>query len=296
MRFWLLLFAVLIFCCQSVFASGDVSQTAPERVFKLSVRGTMHQGSVLFLTLSGDLADCSADAVFRGKKAVFSQCGDMLVATFPIALDCPKGAYKMQITVKTPIGDDSFERLIKTEEHTYGRQQLWLSESQLATYDDPQADKDNNDIISALSFDTGGIVWHKKFIKPTSGPTTTVFGLKRFYNNDPEPEFHRGVDIAAPAGQQVVASQDGIVRMAKRNLKLHGDTVVIDHGRGIGTIYIHMNSINVKEGDIVRQGQQIGTVGAKGVSTGPHLHWAAYSHALPIDPAQLLQMPADWAE
>lgn len=285
----LFLFLFISICISTAFA-----QTAEN--FKLSVKGSFLQGSVLFLAVSSDTLDgITAQAEFRGKKANFFRSGDSLQTSVPVALDCPKGAYKLTVNVfkgKENIG--KIERVIKTEEHTYGRQQLWLSDSQLSTYDDPQADKDNDDILKALSFQTDGIEWENKFIIPTSGRVSTLFGLKRFYNDDPEPEFHRGVDISAPSGQKIVATQNGIVRMAKRNLVLHGDTVVLDHGRMVGSIYIHMNSISVKEGDVVKQGQVIGTVGAKGVSTGPHLHWAVYSCAVPVDPKQLINMPADW--
>ena len=284
-------FLIILFCCSVALAQSSDN-------FKLSVKGSVLQGSVLFLAVSSDsLESITAEAEFRSKKATFFSCGDLLQTSVPVALDCPKGAYKLTVSIfKNGEKIKTLERVIKTEEHTYGRQQLWLSESQLATYDDPQADKDNDDILKALSFQTDGIKWENKFITPTAGRVSTLFGLKRFYNDDPEPEFHRGVDISAPSGQKIVATQNGIVRMAKRNLVLHGDTVVLDHGRGVGSIYIHMNSISVKEGDVVKQGQVIGTVGAKGVSTGPHLHWAVYSCAVPVDPKQLVNMPSDWID
>ena len=288
-----ILFSVF-FCL--IFSLSVFSQEKSS--YELSVKGSVIQGSALFLTVkSADSDDITASASFRGKKADFVKFGNRLKTTVPVALDSPEGAYKLTVEIfKENKKAELFERIVKVKAHTYGKQQLWLSDSQLSKYDDPQADKDNDDILKALSFHTDGIEWNNRFIQPTEGYISTLFGLKRFYNNDPEPEFHKGLDISAPLGQKVYSSQNGIVRMARRNLVLHGDTVVIDHGRGIGTIYLHMNSISVKEGDFVKQGQTIGTVGNKGASTGPHLHWATYSNATAIDPKQLINMPLDWLE
>lgn len=260
----------------------------------LSVKGASIQGSILFLRLTGVDAQTEAKAEFDSITVDFVKDGGELAITLPIRLNAPSGAHPLTVTAKTTAGALTFKRTVNVLAHTYGRQNLWLSESQLAKYDDPQADRDNAAIKKALGFVTEGISWTNRFIVPTQGHVVTLFGLKRFYNSDPEPEFHRGIDIAAPLGQKIKASQNGIVRFAKRNLVLHGDSVVIDHGKGVGTLYLHMNTINVKEGQIVSQGDVIGTVGSKGASTGPHLHWAAYSQGEPVDPGQLTKtMPAD---
>lgn len=261
--------------------------------YRIGLQGNVRQGSILFVTLKNASQQTEAQLSFRGKTSKMIWNGQNLAGTVPVALDCPKGVHTLSVTVEGP-QPLRLERAVNTTEHTYGTQQLWLSQSQLETYDDPQADRDNDAIKKAIGQDAGEILWEKNFIWPTPGRTSTLFGLKRFYNDDPEPEFHRGIDIAAPSGQIVKAAQNGVVRFVGRDLKLHGDTAVISHGQGVSTLYIHMNSVSVKEGQTVRQGDPIGTVGSKGVSTGPHLHWAAYSQGEPVDPKLLMQLPAGW--
>ena len=121
------------------------------------------------------------------------------------------------------------------------------------------------------------------FIMPVTGEITTEFGLVRYVNDDPTPTRHSGIDIAAPTGTPVLASNSGKVLFAAQ-IALTGNTVLIDHGMGIKTWYYHMNSLKVAKGDMVAKGQQLGTVGQTGFSTGPHLHFAMSVNNVYVDP------------
>jgi murein DD-endopeptidase MepM/ murein hydrolase activator NlpD len=276
------------------------TQKPPAEIQQLQIqaKGTPRQGSVLFLSVPGTKADQTGECAWRSTTRPLTWQGGSLGIIIPVALDAKPGGYTAKITVKNRDGSVAgrAEKKIDVAAHTYGTQQLWLSQAQLNRYDDPQSDRDNEAIHKALSFYTPGITWTSQFIWPINSYISTQFGLKRFYNNDPEPEFHRGFDLPGTTGTPVKASQKGIVRFAREKLVLHGTAVVIDHGRGIGTLYIHMNSLKVKAGDRVEQGQVIGTVGSTGVATGPHLHWAAYCFDVPIDPRLLFRLPAECLE
>ncbi len=264
--------------------------------YQLQVRGTPQQGSILLVSIPGTQPDQTGECSWRNRTRPLSWQGKSLGIILPVPLDARPGGYTIKIALKNADGSvaGKAEKKIDVSAHTYGTQQLWLSQEQLNRYDDPQSDRDNEAIHRALSFYTPGITWNTQFIWPISSYISTQFGLKRFYNNDPEPEFHRGFDLPGSIGTPVKASQRGIVRFAKEKLLLHGTAAVIDHGRGIGTLYIHMNSLKVNVGDRVEQGQIIGTVGRTGVATGPHLHWAAYAFDEPIDPRLLFRLPAEW--
>ena len=121
------------------------------------------------------------------------------------------------------------------------------------------------------------------FIWPTSGRLTTEFGQTRYINGAPASSRHSGLDIAAPTGKVVKAANSGKVVLARR-LILTGNTVVIDHGEGLFSVYYHMNGLSVKTGEIVGRGQQIGTVGSTGFSTGPHLHFTMSYYTMNIEP------------
>ena len=130
------------------------------------------------------------------------------------------------------------------------------------------------------------------FIWPVQGRVSGVYGSQRVLNGEARAP-HLGVDIAAPKGSLVVASADGVVSLAYNGMFFSGNVMVIDHGLGLGTIYAHLERLLVKEGQKVEQGQPIGTVGATGRVTGPHLHWGVNLFRVGLDPALLVpDMPA----
>ncbi len=124
---------------------------------------------------------------------------------------------------------------------------------------------------------------HLDFIAPVDGRLSSLFGLKRFFNDIPK-RPHNGLDIAAPTGTPVLAPADATV-IDTGHYYFNGNTVFLDHGQGLLSAYLHLNSIQVKAGDKLRQGQQLGTVGETGRVTGPHLHWIVYLNHTPVDPA-----------
>ena len=114
------------------------------------------------------------------------------------------------------------------------------------------------------------------------------FGGQRIINTIPK-NPHRGMDLAAPEGTPVIAPADGIVVMTGKNFFYSGNMVVVDHGQGLHTIYAHLQDINVKKGQTIKQGEKIATVGKTGRVTGPHLHWGASLHGTRFDPQKLLE-------
>jgi murein DD-endopeptidase MepM/ murein hydrolase activator NlpD len=123
---------------------------------------------------------------------------------------------------------------------------------------------------------------------PVLGTITGVYGSQRILNGEKR-QPHTGVDVAAPQGTPVTAAADGVVTLAGA-LYLTGNTVVIDHGHGLSTTYAHLARLDIRPGDRVGQGQAIGTVGATGRVTAPHLHWGADWGDARLDP-QLLAGP-----
>lgn len=129
-------------------------------------------------------------------------------------------------------------------------------------------------------FDTG-------FMWPVQGPISGVFGSQRILNGKPRSP-HNGVDVAAPRGTPVMAMGDGVVALVEQNMFFTGKTVMIDHGLGLTSVYVHMDMITVSDGEFVTKGMQIGTVGATGRVTGPHLHWGVSWFKTHLDPALLV--------
>lgn len=124
-------------------------------------------------------------------------------------------------------------------------------------------------------------------IWPAIGRISGIFGSQRILNGEPRAP-HLGVDVAGPVGQPVVAMASGIVALAEDDLFFTGGTVFLDHGSGLLSVYAHLDSVDVPEGVEVARGEAIGTIGATGRVTGPHLHWGVYWLDQSIDPERLV--------
>jgi len=129
----------------------------------------------------------------------------------------------------------------------------------------------------------------QSFIWPVTGTISGVFGSQRYYNGEPR-RPHYGVDVAATTGTPIHAPAGGVVTLADADMYFEGGLVFLDHGQGVTTLIMHMSRLDVKTGDVVKQGDVIGAVGGTGRATGPHLHWGMYWRGAYLDP-QLLAGP-----
>lgn len=125
------------------------------------------------------------------------------------------------------------------------------------------------------------------------GNITSEYGAVRIINDNP-PRRHAGLDLGGlPEGTPVKATQAGVVRLAD-SLLAPGKTVILDHGMGLNSSYLHLHEIKVDPGDMVEKGEVIGTLGQTGYATGPHLHWEIRLWELPLCPEQFLEAPPTW--
>ena len=128
------------------------------------------------------------------------------------------------------------------------------------------------------------------FYKPVKkARRSSIFGSQRILNGVPK-SFHNGTDYAAPRGTPVYAMTDGIVVQAADDFYYSGNFILLDHGHGLNSVYLHLSKKDVKEGDAVKKGQKIGEIGTTGRSTGPHLHWGVQWYKKRVDPEYLLDM------
>jgi biotin carboxyl carrier protein len=140
-------------------------------------------------------------------------------------------------------------------------------------------------IVAARAQTTDADGWRQQFIWPTTGRISTKFGSQRIYKNGEAGSYHSGIDIARATGTTVVAPADGVVILAATSpFTLEGNLLMLDHGMGLNSAFLHLSRIDVKVGDHVRQGQAIGQVGSTGRATGPHLHWSLRWRDAKLDP------------
>jgi len=127
--------------------------------------------------------------------------------------------------------------------------------------------------------------WRQAMIWPAAGRISGEFGAQRIYQGEPG-AYHAGTDIAAPSGAEIRAPANGVVVLAAADetLTLEGHLLIVDHGMGLASAFLHCSDLVVREGDSVVQGQLLGHVGMTGRATGPHLHWALTWHGRRLDP------------
>jgi murein DD-endopeptidase MepM/ murein hydrolase activator NlpD len=188
----------------------------------------------------------------------------------------------LNIRIKT--GDESQNLAIALANRTFPVQRIRLSGK--ANQDATQLELDRVNAFKKLV--TPQKFWQGKFIAPSAARLSTGFGIRRYYNGVfAEDYYHRGLDYAGGMGSPVVAPAAGRVELIGREadgFRVHGNIIGIDHGQGVGSVFLHLSKINVKQGDFVVAGQKIGAIGSTGASTGPHLHWGLYVNGLAVDP------------
>ncbi len=148
---------------------------------------------------------------------------------------------------------------------------------------------EQKEVEAARAIDSNRMEFLGPFQWPLWGRISGVYGSQRFYNGEPR-RPHFGVDVAAPIGTPVHAPADATVTLAEPDLFFSGGTLIMDHGYGVSSTFLHLSRLLVKTGDTVRAGQVVGEVGATGRATGPHLDWRINWYNVRIDP-QLVAPP-----
>ena len=200
--------------------------------------------------------------------------------TYELAVEVKQGEQVKQLSFNVLVAKEKF-----TIEHLkLPKDKVDLDEKALIRWKTEQ-----EQVREALTENSRLKLWHSNFVEPVSGKRTGIFGSVRIMNGQAR-NPHNGEDIGAPMGADVVATNDGIVRITVDHI-FSGKGVFVDHGLGFYTMYFHLSEILVKDGDLVTAGQIIGKVGATGRATGPHLHWGVKLNGARVNPYALLDLP-----
>lgn len=260
----------------------------------LEVRGATWPGGILFVSVPSDEFQ-GGTWTWAGHTGELSPAPYGLRAGLAVPLDASVGGSATLKLALTRKGGEKVElsRKIRIESKWRPVQYLSMSASNEAKYTDPQADREEEKVLAALRDLQPGPRWKGSFRDPSDAPRSSPFGVRRVRNGRTA-GFHRGLDYADYVGGAVVAPAGGVVTLVGRNFVLLGNCVVVNHGEGLTSIYMHLSGVDVKEGQAVQPGQRLGRVGNTGASTGPHLHYATYFHGEPVDPDLLRDLPAEW--
>jgi murein DD-endopeptidase MepM/ murein hydrolase activator NlpD len=218
-----------------------------------------------------------------------------------VSLETKPGAYPLELHGETfsgqPAGSGqsvdeaiSFEKKIRVGRQHYPRVLLKVPARYTAPSPDDQREIEQDKETKAEAFKTlsADREWNGSFAPPVNAAISDVFGVERVFNGSVQ-STHQGLDFRVPSGTSVAAVNRGRVILA-RALFFEGNCVVIDHGQGLLTLYLHLSKFLVKEGDDVSKGQAIGLSGGTGRATGPHLHLAVRWQGMYLDPQVLLKL------
>jgi len=211
-----------------------------------------------------------------------------------VSLETKPGAYPIVLHAETSLGQAgpaiSFEKKIRVERQRYPRVPLQVPARYTAPSpeDQRQIDQDKETKTEVFKTVSASREWKGSFAPPADAAISDVFGVERVFNGSVQ-STHQGLDFRVPSGTSIAAVNSGHVILA-RPLFFEGNCVVIDHGQGLLTLYLHLSKFLVKEGDDVEKGQPIGLSGGTGRATGPHLHLAVRWQGVYLDPQVLLKL------
>lgn len=228
---------------------------------------------------------------FNKKRVLVKKDGDEWQAIIGLPLSIKPGEHKATIVSKN--GKKTYRKFNVTDKD-YETRHITISNKRMVSptkKDIERHYKEKPLIVAALKKWTDNPKVQMQFAVPVKGRFSSIFGLKRIYNNQKRIRRHTGLDIAAPEGTPITAPARGKV-IRTGSYFFTGNSVFIDHGQGLITMYSHLNKIDVKSGQSLQQGEKIGTVGMTGRVSGPHLHWVVSLNNTKVDPKLFISTDA----
>jgi murein DD-endopeptidase MepM/ murein hydrolase activator NlpD len=249
------------------------------------------QGQALIVSLERLPARSRAALSWDGRQYPIYALSDGWRGVIPIRIQERPGTHSVLMSYTSSGGErHSLRRAVSVGRTPVRTQRLTMARKTEKLYSYPGRKKELATVRRALLTETPRQFWNRDFLIPIHGRYSTWFGERRIRNGRVV-GTHMGLDIAAPQGTPIRADADGRVRLS-RALTMHGKTVVIDHGLGVCSIFLHQSALRCREGQLVHRGDVIGEVGMTGVATGPHVHWSVYVHGTAVSPLFWTKLPA----
>ena len=272
--------AALRFAALLLLSAGSQAATA-EPALPLESRVP---GGIAFIAVPG--ADLAPHVTFDGRRCAVIRKENRWIAVVGIPLAAKVGAHKLKVSTPAETLDVPFtvtDKQYRTQKLTIKNQrQVDPNPDDLRRI---QQEQKRSDTALSLFSDSGAPAL--SLASPVKGVRSDSFGSRRVFNGQPRSP-HSGMDIAAPTGTPIHSPAAGKV-VESGDFFFNGNTLYIDHGYGLVTMYCHLDSIAVKTGDVVAAGDVIGKVGATGRVTGPHLHWGVALNRAMVDPRLFLE-------
>ena len=256
---------------------------------------TAGQGQALQMRYPTEPGLTGVTVGWSGHRIPFTQRGDDWLVTVGVDLDSKPGDHAVDVTFAYADGRTRVVRepiIVRAEQYPTTELQVEERFVELSPEDQARADREAAETSAIYDTFTPERFWTEAFEVPVRGAKDgRNFGHRRVFNGQPRAP-HSGADLRATTGTPIYAANRGRVVLAK-DLFFSGNAVFIDHGYGLYTTYLHLSKIDVKIGDVLERGQQLGLAGATGRVTGPHLHWGVRLLDNRLDPFSLVRIGAE---
>ncbi len=262
---------ILLFC---LWLTG-----APVHAIDLPMESRV-PGGLALIELGIPTSEAAPEVRYDNRRVLLMPRQDQWIAVVGIPLTAALGEH-----VITVMGKKAGKFAFQVQDKQYSTQHLTVKNKQHVTPDEKNLERINREskiINDALQTWNDRLPASLLLDLPAPGALSSPFGLKRFFNQQPR-KPHSGVDIAAATGTPIAAPAEGVV-ITTGDFFFNGNTVFIDHGQGLITMYCHMEKIAVAPGRRLQRGEIIGTIGNSGRATGPHLHWGVSLNNAFVDP------------
>jgi len=275
---FLLVLATLVW----LFPHPSPAGAAPKGEVILSPK-KVGPGDLLLITVKNTSGP--VEGTFDGKKLYFNPAQKAFKALVGIDLFTEPRKYVLELEYN----GKKFQRSVRVSRKAYPVQHLTLPKDmvELSPENEARAEREQKKMAEIWPGQTDRL-WAGNFMNPREGEIVTKFGVKRFMNTIPK-NPHTGIDVSANEGDEVYAPNSGVVILID-DLYYSGNSIVLDHGQGIYTMFFHLSKTLVAPGQQVKKGDVIGLVGSTGRSTGAHLHWGARVQGARVDPLELINL------
>jgi murein DD-endopeptidase MepM/ murein hydrolase activator NlpD len=266
----------LIFPASS-FAKPVHAEISPQKI---------SPGDAFIIKVTGVKTGQPICASFGKAEIPFGSCGEgCYLAIWAVDIQTKPKAYYVHVKA----GKKKIKLKLRIKKTKFPELHLSLPDEKVFPSPDDldRVEKENNKLKDIWQ-NVSDRLWEEKFIAPLENEISTAFGTKRVMN-EKFTSVHRGMDIRGKEGERVRATNSGKVVLSEE-LFYGGNTLILDHGQGIFSIYMHLSGFNVKSGDTVAKGDAIGLVGSSGRSTGPHLHFGVKVAGINVNPNSLMKL------
>lgn len=286
---WVFLFFLVLFA-----DGGHLVYSVEAEFLSTQNPAKIPQGEVVLLSLPLEIQGKSVEGTLSGRRVLFFPDPDSGRMTTLIGADLlDKPAQEELVVTVTATGEGSpveYRFPVEILPVEYPTQEISVDKKYVDL--DPETlkrvQKEQKRIIGTMNHVSPIRIWNPPFIRPVEGKVSGAFGKRRVFNGQPR-KPHSGEDFAAPKGTEIRSSTEGVVALVG-DFFFTGKSVFLDHGLGLYSMFFHLETIKVRQGDRIERGQILGTVGSSGRATGPHLHWGMRLNGARVNPLSFLEI------